>query len=109
MDSWNGAPLGPLPEATMQMATDTSHFGWGAVLNGQYAHGQWTPKMSQQHSNLHELEAVHRALQNVHGQLQDGVVQILTDNVTTVAYLNNPGGLSQEFNDIVKQIWLFCQ
>ena len=42
----------------IEMATDASTLGWGAVCNGQSAQGMWSPLEKQKHINELELLAV---------------------------------------------------
>ena len=43
----------------IEMATDASTLGWGAVCNGQSAQGMWSPLEKQKHINELELLAVY--------------------------------------------------
>ncbi len=64
--------------------------------------------MAQEHSNYRELIAVWNVLQAFKSQLEGKVVQVLSDNITTVAYLNQLGGLDRKFNVVIEVLWAFC-
>jgi len=61
--------------------------------------------MSQKHSNVRELTAVVLAMQSLVGMLQRKKVQILSDNISTVAYINMQGGPSGELTELARKIW----
>lgn len=101
---WNGAPLGhKLVEA--QVETDASSWAWGAIYQNLEASGQWTKQVASQHSNYRELLAIFMGLLSFKDLLRGLHVQILSDNVTSVAYLNQLGGPSQEMTMLTTTIW----
>lgn len=51
--AWKNITMG---NPTIEMATDASTLGWGAVCNGQSAQGMWSPLEKQKHIN--ELESL---------------------------------------------------
>ena len=104
VENWNSNPIVVRPYQ-IQIITDASHLGWGAVLNNQEASGQWNVRMSNQSSNHRELMAILMALKSFHNQLVNKSVHILTDNITSLAYVNNMGGPSRELSHITKAIW----
>ena len=75
-------------EIDVQMWTDASQTGWGAVCLGECAAGWWNHRLSRAPSNYRELMAVLLALKSFKGLLTNKKVQVMSDNVTTVAYLN---------------------
>lgn len=94
---------------TIEMATDASHLGWGAVCNGQSAQGMWTPLETQKHINELELLAVYFGLKSFLCLLKGKHVCIKSDNSTTVCYLNAMGGTkSPSCNKIAKSVWMCC-
>lgn len=54
--AWKNITMG---NPTIEMATDASTLGWGAVCNGQSAQGMWSPLEKQKHINELELLAVY--------------------------------------------------
>ena len=108
LDSWNGAPIHKAP-ITCQIATDASQTGWGAVCNttGKQAAGFWTSRLSQKSSNYREMMAVLLALNSLK-HLQNQHVQVLTDNITTAAYINHLGGPSESLLPLARRIWTYA-
>ena len=89
------------PKTTI--TTDASLTGWGATWNDQICSGQWSGIEKTQHINLLETEAVFRAIQHWATQLQGHVVTVLSDNTTTVAYINKEGGTRSA--GLLDKIW----
>ena len=104
IDHWNGSPLTPRA-AQLQIWTDASNSGWGAVCENSEASGSWDRDTICKHINLKELLAVHLALRSFSSKIQNKTVQVLTDNATTVAYINNLGGPVQALTVIAEGIW----
>lgn len=102
--SWNGRPV-VKNTIDKQIFTDASSSGWGAVCEGQEASGLWSVQMSYQHSNARELMAVLMALKSFKNSLQNKNVQIMSDNIVTVAYVNHLGGPCPALVKITKAIW----
>ena len=110
LDQWNGAPLN-LKSPDLQITVDASSYGWGAAITGTEfeASGTWSKDISFRHSNYRELLAVLLALKSFQCQTRGKAVQILSDNITTVAYVNHLGGKDREFTDLTKTIFMQCQ
>ncbi|XP_077148448.1 uncharacterized protein LOC143809200 [Ranitomeya variabilis] len=78
------------------ITTDASPHGWGTHMGSNFCQGLWDTEETQSSSNLKELNAVKYALYHFLPQLQGKDVRILSDNTTTVAYLNRQGGTRSE-------------
>ena len=102
--SWNGAPLCKRV-VEIQVETDASKIGWGGMILSLEASGTWTKEVSFQLSNYHELLAVLKTLQSFKTVLEGKVVQVLSDNITTVCYINNLGGPSPLMTWLMKAIF----
>lgn len=100
---WNGLVLQD-NQIDIQMKTDASSIAWGAWIPGHQAQGFWNKRMSYQHSNYREMSAVWLGLISLKQFLMNKTVQVLSDNVTTVAFINNMGGPSQPLNEIARLI-----
>ena len=106
---WNGAPLRNHTSIEVQLQTDTSTSGWGGTTLQKDAAGIWPTSVQFQHSNYRELLAVYMSLQSLVDDLKGKSVQILSDNVTTVAYINRLGGGSELMSNLMTTIWSFAQ
>ncbi len=107
LTTWNGKAVTPFTINT-QLTTDASSTGWGAHMDGKKAMGFWNQRMSQEHSNYRELMAVVMAIQSFSTLLEGRTVQLLSDNITTIAYLNNLGGSQRELSQLATAIWAEC-
>ena len=105
MQRWNGRAVLPQP-VQAQLVTDASHVGWGAHLQHHTTQGFWDSHMSNKHSNVREMVAVLLAMKAFRPFIAHKSVQVLSDNITTVAYINHMGGPIKELTNIAKQIWL---
>ena len=85
--------------------TDASHIGWGATLGSLEASGQWTARVSHQSSNMRELTAILMAVLSFRNNLRGRFVQILTDNITALAYVANQGGPCGHLTQVARAIW----
>jgi len=107
--SWNGRHFVVKEnlQETIQIATDASGLGWGGhILNTDLqAQGYWNLSDSLMPSNFRELTAVLNCLKSFAPKLRNSRVQILTDNVTTAAFITFQGGQSRDLSDVARQIW----
>lgn len=78
------------PIATL--ITDASNLGWGAVFKQETAQGKWTEKEEGWHINEKELLAVLFGLKTLVHNLENCTLRVLSDNMTTVNYVNKMGG-----------------
>ncbi|XP_073406146.1 uncharacterized protein [Dendrobates tinctorius] len=90
----SGVPWVIVPSCIV--TTDASPQGWGAHMENGFYQGRWSKEECDYSSNLKELTAVFYALYNFLPQLQQKHVRILSDNTTTVAYINRQGGTRSE-------------
>ena len=104
LKAWKGKIILPAP-VQGQMTTDASHIGWGGHMGSHCAQGFWDSEMSQKHSNIRELTAILLTLRAFQNFVKNKTIQILSDNVTSVTYLNHMGGPSVELTEIAKAIW----
>ena len=104
VDNWNGSPPHSRP-VQYRVWTDASSFGWGCGHAGIEASGSWDPATALEHINYKELLAVLFALKSFTPQLGGKVVQVMSDNATTVAYVNNMGGPVKRLTNLAERIW----
>lgn len=94
----------------MEIFTDASLSGWGAVYNNEKAHGFWTNQEKQNHINFLELKAAFFGLKCFAKFKKDCRILLRIDNTTAIAYINKMGGIQFEhLNDITKLIWQWCE
>ena len=93
----------------MELKSDASHLGWGAVHGDRSTGGRWTDKEKLQHINVLELQAVFFALKVFCKEITNAHVKVFSDNTTTVTYINNMGGShSLHCNALTRDMWLWC-
>lgn len=115
LSEWNGAPI-QVKAPQLQVATDASGSGWGGVILdsklieeiGTSASGLWPICISQKPSNYRELLAIILTLDALKHIVRGKCVQILSDNVSAVAYLNHMGGPSTELSELAQSLWSIC-
>ena len=107
VSNWNGRKV-EKKVIDGQMFTDASDIGWGAVYNGNEAQGLWTKTQTFKSINQRELLAVLLGILSFADLLRGKHIQVVTDNISTVAYLNHMGGPSQELSQIDRAIWVKC-
>jgi hypothetical protein len=106
-NGWNNRIINLKP-VEAQIETDASATGYGCYYNGLSAAGFWTKWMSLQHSNYREMMAILMGIATF-GQFLRGLkVQVLTDNIACVAYINHLGGSSAQLSEIAQAVWQEC-
>lgn len=106
----NGKRIRP-KEVSLHVCTDASQIGWGGLLqeNGIRANGRWNNSEAVLPINCLELLAVYYSLQSLFRDSRDVHIQVLSDNVSAVAYVNDMGGMtSVPMDNIAKDIWTWC-
>lgn len=104
VNHWNSREVCTRP-VEIQVITDASHLGWGAVCNGKIASGDWNKRVSCASSNYREMMAILLAIISFRTILKNKSVQILSDNITSIAYVNHKGGPCQTLSQIATSIW----
>ena len=105
----NGQPL--LRERPLlQIETDASLMGWGAICAGEKIGGQWTDQERRRlHINCLELMAVFHAVRAFTKDKRHMVIQVHLDNTTAVAYINHLGGTkSPDLRSLAVRLWDWC-
>ncbi|XP_069821040.1 uncharacterized protein [Dendropsophus ebraccatus] len=78
--------------APLILTTDASGSAWGAHVGSQWMQRRWSPSEKNMSSNLKELRAIRLALIHFGQLLHNHPVQVQSDNITCVYYLNKQGG-----------------
>ena len=106
--SWRGHEY-ILSDHVMKIYTDASEEGWGAVVPmhpNTLAWG-WFRKEKGEHINVKEFLAGVNALKAY--ALTSGQLHFYTDSMTLYWYLKKWGGRKEHLNDIIRELWTFCQ
>ena len=82
------------PEIEIQ--SDASLSGWGAVCNNCEIGGRWSEQEKQNHINVLELKAIQFALKVFREKIEGKHVKVLTDNTTAVSYISSFGGIKSQ-------------
>ena len=107
LKTWNGE--GCFPDDDRYSADCRRLLQWlRAHMEGRKAMGFWNARMSQEHCNYRELTAFMMAILSYAPQLQGHTVQLLSDNITAIAYLNNLGGSQKSVSHLATAIWAEC-
>ncbi len=102
---WNGRPVS-LEPPHMEIETDASLLGWGALCRGQSTGGMWTAKERRAHINLLELLGGTFALKSLAHNVREAHIKLRMDNQSAVAYINHMGGTrSQTLSQFTKELW----
>jgi hypothetical protein len=99
-----------VPKPTVVIETDASDIGWGACVKGENktTGGHWTELETMEHINYKELLAAWFGIQCFGNSKNPAHIKILSDNTTTVAYINNMGGTKDKCNGVARDIWSWC-
>ena len=94
----------------MSIITDASKEGWGSHLGDLVVSGHWSKAWANRHINWLELQAVLLTLKHFLPQLQGTPVDVISDNTTTVAYINKVGGTqSPSLRRLALDTWEWCR
>ena len=104
IDNWNGSPLTSDP-VSFQLWTDSSSFGWGAVVDDQEASGVWPPAIAREHINFKELLTILYALLCFKDTIRNTKVRVFSDSVTAVYYVRNMGGPITKLSELAESVW----
>ena len=106
LQRWNGLVHKHRPNA-IQISTDASGSGWGGHLynHNLSSHGHWDKSMKLRASNYREIMAVYLSLRSFAPFIKGSAVTVLSDNVTTTAYLNHMGGPRHAMSMVAQAVW----
>ena len=76
----------------LQLFSDASREGWGAVVGDMLLSGQWSDIQKKDHINILELKAIWLALQESLPVVRGKIVAVFSDNQTALAYIVKQGG-----------------
>ena len=94
----------------LEIFSDASTTGWGAVCEGKKANGFWNIKEQEMHINYLEIKAAFLALKCFTKKLFNKQILLRIDNITALAYINKMGGTrANDLHLITKDLWQFCE
>ena len=76
----------------LEIFTDASLTGWGAVCGDRKVHGFWTEKERENNINFLELMAAYFGLKCLAKDAKDCSILMRIDNTTAICYINRMGG-----------------
>ncbi|XP_078242251.1 uncharacterized protein LOC140708067 [Pogona vitticeps] len=103
-----GRPFRPL-QLTARVTTDASPVGWGASCGDHNIHALWSRREQRLHINQLEMWAVIKAVRAFLPLLHGQAIQVVTDNTTTMHYINKQGGTcSLRLLYLAVLLWEYC-
>lgn len=94
----------------LEIFSDASSTGWGAVCNNQRASGYWSQEERKHHINYLELLAALFGLKCFAANLKHAFVLLRVDNTTAISYINRMGGVQFcNLNQLAREIWQWCE
>ena len=103
---WNGRSVWA-PIAEVEVWTDASRLGWGAIFHNKTAHGHWAPDQKSKHIQVLELWAVYYALYTFRSELRGKVVLLKIDNMAVVYGVRNFTSKCADMMPILRKLfWL---
>ena len=92
----------------MTIYSDASNSGWGGTCNGVRTNGLWSSAEKQLHINCLELKAAFLVLQAFTMDRDSCVIDLFSDNTTTVVCINKMGSAEVQCNAITRNLRLWC-
>ncbi|XP_031329346.1 uncharacterized protein LOC116166470 [Photinus pyralis] len=94
----------------LEIFTDASLSGWGAVCNGKTTFGWWDKSLRSEHINFLELQAILFGLKHFAINLNKISILVRTDNTTALSSINRMGSVKfKKLNSLAKEIWQWCE
>ncbi|KAI8437235.1 hypothetical protein MSG28_010551 [Choristoneura fumiferana] len=94
----------------LEIFSDASLSGWGAVCKGKTAKGNWSVGEKENHINYLELMAAYFALRCFASDQSQCEILLRIDNTTAISYINRMGSVQfPQLNNLAKQIWKWCE
>ena len=110
LENWSGRTMiKASPDLAMQIKTDASKRGWGAVCHDMSTRGLWSDQERLEHINQLELKAAFYAVKAFTKDMTNTQVHLKVDNRATVAQINKMGGpRSATLLEVTRSIWEYC-
>lgn len=95
---------------SIEIFSDASLTGWGAVCGNRKVHGFWTSEERENNINFLELKAALFGLKCLAENYCNCRILLRIDNTTAICYINRMGGTQFDYlNDITQDIWTWCE
>lgn len=95
---------------SLEIYTDASNSGWGAVCGTKKVHGLWKAAEKEYHINFLELLAIFLGLKSFACNLSNCGILLRVDNTTAISYINRMGGIQfPHLNNLARNIWQWCE
>lgn len=102
--------LDRLNKFELEIFSDASLSGWGAVCGKEKAHGHWSELEKLKHINILELLAAFFGLKCFATNKSNCDILLRIDNTTAISYINRMGGIQcSELSQTSKRIWQWCE
>ena len=99
-----------VPNSSVEIKTDASLNGWGAVMGSNSTGGLFSDEETQNHINVLELKAILFGLKCLACRIQLAHIKIICDNSTAVACINKFGtSHSGKCDTLSKKIWKWAK
>ena len=99
-----------MPSFDMEIYTDASRTGWGAVHENSSVGGKWKSTEKEYHVNYLEPLAVFLGLKSFAKNLTNRTILLRVDNTTAISYINRMGGIQfPHLNNLSRCIWQWCE
>ena len=97
-------------EFQLEIFSDASLTGWGAVCDGEKVSGFWKGCEYKLHINQLELKAAFLGLKCFARNSTNCRILLRIDNTTAISYINRMGGIQYPIlNKITREIWQWCE
>ncbi|XP_066582003.1 uncharacterized protein [Prorops nasuta] len=94
----------------VEIYTDASDSGWGALSNKDHVRGDWTVEDIKHSINYRELLAVKLGLAQLADNEKDCQILLRIDNSSAIAYINKMGGVKYgKYHKLTKEIWQWAE
>ena len=106
----NGKKIRP-EKVQRHCRSDASFLGWGSVDldSSVYAQGRWNFEETKHSINYLELLAIKYAIQSLYEKERRVHIEIQSDNISAIKYINDMGGIASEPMDLLAtDIWEWC-
>lgn len=106
----NGKRIRP-DKVDVYCRTDASLKGWGAIdlKSDEFAHARWSGEEAEHSINFLELKAIYYGFLTLYVNRRDIHIQVQSDNISAVAYVNDMGGMaSRSMDQLSVQLWEWC-